>query len=172
MAYKAHILLGRITKVHGFEGYVNIKLEKYFFNNIPEMESVFVEIEGKLVPFFISGSEYPGGDILRLKFEGYESSGRVNDFTDSRIFLTSGKKRIGRDDNSGDLYGFTVRLKGESFKAKVTEIIENPGQRLLNIKTAAGKEILVPLHEDFIINVDKKNKIIVMKLPEGLIDLN
>ncbi len=32
------------------------------------MESVFLEIEGKPVPFFISESEYPGGDILRLKF--------------------------------------------------------------------------------------------------------
>jgi len=41
------------------------------------MKSVFLEINGKPVPFFISLSEYSGGDILKLKFEGYESYEKV-----------------------------------------------------------------------------------------------
>ena len=54
MAYKNDILLGRITKVSGYEGAVTVKLEKIFTENIPQMESVFLEIEGRPVPFFIS----------------------------------------------------------------------------------------------------------------------
>ncbi len=61
MAYNANILLGRISKVHGFEGAVTVKLEKNLIENIPDMESVFLEIEGKPVPFFIEESDYPGG---------------------------------------------------------------------------------------------------------------
>ena len=73
MAYNSNILLGRIIKVSGYEGAVAVKLEKEFTENIPQMESVFLEIEGRPVPFFISDSEYSGADILKLKFEGYES---------------------------------------------------------------------------------------------------
>ena len=73
MAYKSNILLGRITKVSGYEGAVTVKLEKIFTENIPQMESVFLEIEGRPVPFFISDSEYSGADILKLRFEGYDS---------------------------------------------------------------------------------------------------
>ena len=56
MAYNANILLGRILKIQGYDGTITVKLEKDFIDNIPEMESVFLEIEGKPVPFFISSS--------------------------------------------------------------------------------------------------------------------
>ena len=46
MAYKTHILLGRITKVHGYEGAVTVRLEKTFTEkNIPVLESVFRPLE-------------------------------------------------------------------------------------------------------------------------------
>ena len=80
MAYNSNILLGRITKVSGYEGAVTVKLEKIFSENIPQMESVFLEIEGRPVPFFISDSEYSGADILKLQFEGYDSIEKVSEF--------------------------------------------------------------------------------------------
>ncbi|MCJ7449921.1 MAG: ribosome maturation factor RimM [Bacteroidales bacterium] len=172
MAYKAYILLGRITKVHGFEGTVTIKLEKSFFENIPELESVFLEIEGKPVPFFISMSEYPGADILRLRFDGYESIEKASEFVGSRIYLTTGEEAIIINDDLRDLCGFKVHLPDKSLVGTIIEVIENPGQWLLNIKTDTGKEILIPLHEHFIVKVDNKKKIITMDLPDGLIEIN
>jgi len=38
MAYNCDILLGRISKVNGYEGAVTVKLEKIFSENIPQME--------------------------------------------------------------------------------------------------------------------------------------
>jgi ribosomal 30S subunit maturation factor RimM len=60
MTYKSDILLGQIIKASGYEGAVTVKLEKDFFDNIPNIESVFLEIEGRPVPFFISETEYSG----------------------------------------------------------------------------------------------------------------
>ena len=89
MAYKNDILLGRITKVSGYEGAVTVKLERFFSEKLPHMESVFLEIEGRPVPFFIAGSEYSGADILKLQFEGYESSEKVSEFIGCQVFLTT-----------------------------------------------------------------------------------
>jgi len=171
MAYRADIQLGRITKVHGFEGGVTVRLEKTFIENIPEMESVFIEIEGKPVPFLISESDYPGGDIIWLKFTGYKSIENVSEFTGCRMFLTSGEK----EDNHADaatFHNYRIFLPNDSQVGTITEIIENPGQWLLQIITPAGKELLIPFHEDFIVSIDKRKKIIVMDLPEGLLEIN
>ena len=84
MKYENRILLGRISRIHGYEGSVVIKLEQGFIENIPEMESVFIEIEGRPVPFFISQTEYQGGDILKMKFEGYQTDNKVSGFIGCR----------------------------------------------------------------------------------------
>jgi len=171
MAYDANILLGRISKVHGFEGAVTVILEKTFIKNIPEMESVFLEIEGKPVPFFIKESDYPGGDILRLIFDGYDTFEKVNEFAGCRVFLTKGdKKRSGSDVKT--FFNYKVCLPDNSLIGTIRELFENPGQWLLEIKTPAGKELLIPFHEDLIVSIDKRKKIIIMNLPEGLTDLN
>lgn len=171
MAYNANILLGRISKVHGFEGAVTIKLEKAFIENIPDMESVFLEIEGKPVPFFIAETEYPGSDILRIVFEGYDSPEKVKELTGCRVFLTSGyRKSPGAEIKSFNDY--KVCLPDHTLVGTIREIFENPGHWLLGLNTPAGKELLVPFHEDLIVSIDKKRKIIIMDLPEGLTDLN
>jgi len=172
MAYNAHILLGRITKVHGYEGAVTVKLEKTFIENINDLESVFLEIEGKPVPFFIDWSDYPGGDILRLKFIGYDSPEKVTEFTGCPVFLTSSENTPSINSGLDQLSGYKIHIADGTFLGTVKDIIDNPGQSLIIIDSSEGKNILIPLHEDFIIEVDNENKIITMDLPEGLTEIN
>jgi 16S rRNA processing protein RimM len=172
MAYSNNILLGRITKLSGYEGAVTVKLEKIFSENIPLMESVFLEIEGRPVPFFISGSEYSGADILKLSFEGYESIEKVREFIGCRIFLTSGKPAKTHPDDLTSLKGYLVLIQNDNFLGTITDIIQNPGQWLLNISTPSGKEILIPLHNDFIVSIDDTKKTVIMDIPDGLTDIN
>jgi 16S rRNA processing protein RimM len=172
VAYNAHILLGRILKADGFDGSVTIKLEEAFREKIPEMESVFLEIEGKPVPFFISESESTGNDILRLKFDSYDSIEKINEYIGCKVYLTSAVKGKNKVLNSFGFSGFTVFLPGNKLLGEVTDLIENPGQLLLILKSPAGKEILIPFHEDFIISINKRKKRIEMDLPEGLTEIN
>jgi 16S rRNA processing protein RimM len=172
MAYNANILLGEITKVHGFSGAVIVKLEKTFIENIPEMESVFLETEGKPVPFFIAELDYPGSDILRLKFEGYGSVENISEFIGCRVFLTSDETFDIKGNELHNFNGYKVHGSGNKTIGTVKEIVKNPGQLLLNIRNRKGEEILIPLHEDFIISLDNKRKIIKMDLPEGLTEIN
>ncbi|MCX6326211.1 MAG: ribosome maturation factor RimM [Bacteroidia bacterium] len=172
MAYNNNILLGRITKVNGYEGAVTVKLEKLFSENIPQMESVFLEIEGRSVPFFISDSEYTGADILKLKFEGYDSIEKISEFTGCRVFLTTSSHASNQTEDIQSLKGYKVLIQGNIILGSITEVIPNPGQWMLNIISAKNKDVLIPFHEHFIVNIDKKKKIIVMNIPEGLTEIN
>jgi 16S rRNA processing protein RimM len=172
MTYNSSILLGRITKINGYEGAVTVKLEKIFSENIPQMESVFLEIEGKQVPFFISYSEYTGADILKLQFEGYNSIEKVSEFTGCKVFLTTGIPDDNQTEDTKNLIGYKVLIQGDKLLGSITEVIQNPGQWLLNIISTKKKDILIPFHEHFIVSIDKKKKSIVMTIPEGLIEIN
>ena len=88
------------------------------------MESVFLEIEGKPVPFFILESDYPGSDILRLKFDGYNSMEQVNEFTGCRVFLTSGESEEKRADVR-TFHSYSILLPDDSHVGTISEIIEN-----------------------------------------------
>jgi 16S rRNA processing protein RimM len=172
MTYSYQILLGRISRVNGYDGSVTVKLEKSFVDNIPELESVFLEINGKPVPFFICFSEYQGGDILKLKFEWYASYEKVNEFTGCRIFLTTINEEKQPDNKTDSILGFKVILRNKNLIGTVKEIIKNPGNDLLKIISPEKKEILIPFHEDLIAGFDMRKKTIVVDLPEGLIELN
>jgi 16S rRNA processing protein RimM len=172
MAKLKHILLGRITKTHGFEGAVTVKVEKIFSENIPEPESVFLEIEGRPVPFFIEYSEQPDSVTLRLKFDGYDSSASVKEFVGSGVYLTGTVPQKSKGSHYSGLEGYIVKSSDGIVAGVVKELIENPSQLLLNIVTHSGKEFLIPLHEDLIEEVDNENRTIRMIIPEGLEEIN
>ena len=81
------ILLGKIIKVHGYGGSVMINLQQYLPEEIPNMEWVFIEIDEKPVPFFVSSvKEHASGNMI-LKFDGYDSSEVMAEFTGCRVFM-------------------------------------------------------------------------------------
>jgi 16S rRNA processing protein RimM len=172
MAYKSDILLGRITKVNGYEGTVTVKIEKFFSENIPQMESVFLAIESRLVPFFISFSEYSGADILKLRFKGYDSIDKVREFIGCKVYLTTSIPVDNQIEDIQSLIGYKVFIHHNKLLGSISEIIPNSGQWLLNVISPMNKEILIPLHDNFIVSIDNKKKKIVMNIPEGLDEIN
>jgi 16S rRNA processing protein RimM len=172
MAYKKHILLGKITKIHGYEGAVTIRLERYFSDIIPKMESVFIEIDGRPVPFFIELAAQPDNLTLRLKFSGYESDVRMKEFVGCKVYLTDPEIKFSKIEDPQYLIDYKVYSHNKVLIGTISEIIEHPGQLLLSIKPASGKDIMLPLHEDLINKIDSKNRIIHMIIPEGIADIN
>jgi len=172
MIYHPDILLGRIKKIHGFEGTVAVKLEKTFTEKITEIKSVFLEIEGKPVPFFISESEYKGGDTIKIRFEGYNTFEKVHEFTGCQVFLDAVGYKAEPTGNLIKIKGFKVKMHNHRLAGVVTGVIESPGQWLIKVETEKGKELLIPFHEDLIIKIDKKSKVIHMDLPAGLTEIN
>lgn len=165
-------MLGNIIKVLGYDGTVAVKLVKAFAENVPVMESVFIETEGRPVPFFISESDYSGGDILRLRFDGYESDIKIRGFAGCKVYLVNVPDIIPDDPDGPEITGYTALLKNGENLGIISDVIKNPAQWLIRIMSAGNKEILVPFHEDFIIKSDNIKRIIIFDLPEGLTEVN
>jgi 16S rRNA processing protein RimM len=171
MAYSGEILFGHLTKTNGFDGAVTVRLENIFIENIPKLESVFLEVEGRLVPFFIAYLKYAGAGTIKLKFDGYDSVEKITEFAGVRVFLTKSKSDIIQPDDK-ELKGYEVLIEDDKLLGTITEIIPNPGQLLLNILSVHNKNVLIPLHEHFIVSINKARKIIVLDIPDGLLEIN
>lgn len=172
MAYNCNILLGRITKVSGFKGAVTVKLDNKITGDIPEPESVFLEIEGKPVPFFIASYDYRGADLLTLAFDGYETAEKVTEFVGCRVFLTESESDISCSDNQLTLKGFSLFSSEGRDYGIIRDLIAYPGQVMLSVISKSGSEILIPYHDDLVVKLNKKQKCLYMNIPEGIEDLN
>ena len=57
-----------------------------------------------------------------------------------------------------------------SIIGKIIDVVENKNQDLFEV-VFNEKRILIPLVDEFVVNIDNENKKIIMNLPEGLTDL-
>jgi 16S rRNA processing protein RimM len=167
-----NILLGKITGVHGKDGTVTVKVIKDFSEDIPELESVFLEIEGIPVPFFIEYIELINPGTIHIKFEDYDNISKVSEFTGSSVLIPNRADFNNNRKEGQALTGYKVFSDSNNSVGIIEEIIQNPGQWLFKVRSGEKDYILVPVHEDLIVEINHENRIVRMIIPDGLTDIN
>lgn len=164
--------LGFITKSHGLDGNVqaifDVEDPEYYDN----LEAVFLEIKNTLVPFFIEKINFMDANKYIIKFEEIEDKDDAAALKGCKLFLPITALPQLEEDSYyfHDLINFRVfdELKGEI--GVVQEFVES-GPQLIMMVRFEEKEILIPYHDDFIVEVNQEEKFIKMNLPNGLVDL-
>ncbi|WZL90166.1 ribosome maturation factor RimM [Salinimicrobium sp. 3283s] len=164
--------LGRIVSKFSFKGEVLIKLDTDEPESYLEMESVFVEYDNNLVPFFIERSSLQKSNLLRVKFEEVDSEEDAEDLMKCDLYLPLNLLPELDDDQFyfHEIIGFTVEDEIYGTVGTLTGVNDTTTQALFEIEKD-GKQILIPMNDQFLVKMDKKNKTIYVKTPEGLIDL-
>lgn len=136
------------------------------------MESVFVEINNHLVPFFIVESRLHKNEFLRVKFEDIDSEEAAEKILGHALYLplTALPKLEGDKFYFHEVIGFTAEDQRLGDIGTIVGINDSSAQPLFEIKKG-DIEILVPMIDQFIVKVDRENKKIVLNTPEGLVDL-
>ena len=164
--------LGRIVAKFSFKGEVLIKLDTDEPELYIEMESVFVEYNENLVPFFIERSYLHKSTLLRAKIEDIDTKQDAEDMIGAELYLPLEQLPQLPDDKFyfHEIIGFDVIDQQHGNIGKIVSINDTTAQALFEIDKD-GKQILIPMNDEFIEKVDKKNKEIKVITPEGLVDL-
>ena len=163
--------IGYITKTRGLKGEVQVS----FTFDEPEklkINSVLVEINNKLVPFFVSNYKIPMPLIGYFNFEDIDHIDKAQAITKKKIYLLNKfkpKKKKG-EFLFTDLIGFTASDQQSGDLGEILEVREYPQQFLATINYK-GNEVLIPLNKAFTLEIDIPNKKINFDLPDGLLDL-
>ena len=164
--------LGKIAKKFSFKGEVLAYLDTDEPELYQNLESVFVEINKTLVPFFIESSSLHKEKFLRVRFEDIQTEAEADEIMGSEIYLPLSMlpKLEGTQFYYHEVIGFDVIDLMRGNIGKILAINDSGAQPLFEIDKN-GTEILIPLIDDFIISLDRENKTITLETPEGLVDL-
>ena len=111
-------------------------------------------------------------DRLKIKFEGVDSEKEAKELLKKDLFLPLDMlpKLEGNQFYYHEVTGFSVI---DQFDTKIGTIktVNDSGPQPLFVIDSNGNEILIPIHDDFIKELDRKSKRIFLDLPEGLLDI-
>lgn len=164
--------LGYVIKNHGLKGEINIFLDVDYPNEYKNLESVFVEINDKLVPFFISKIQIRG-DKAVVRLEDVETIEEAEHLRAKALYLPL-KLLPQLDENQfyyHQIINYTVIDKKNGKIGVIKDVNSSSKQDLFIVENADTKEILIPVIDDIIIKVDHQAEIISVDLPDGLLDV-
>lgn len=164
--------LGKIAKKFSFKGEVLIYLDTDEPEMYQDMESVFVDFGKDLVPFFIENSNLHKGDFLRVKFEDVNNEAAADEILGCEIYLplSALPKLEGTKFYYHEIIGFAVEDQRLGAIGFITGVNDSAAQPLFEIEWNT-RQILVPMIDDFIIEVNRIQQKIVLNTPVGLVDL-
>ncbi len=164
--------LGKIVRKYSFKGELLIKLDTDEPKMFTGMESVFVEKNKNLIPFFIERSSLHKSTLLRVKFEDIDSESDADSLMNLHLFLPLNMlpELTGNRFYFHEIIGYTIEDVSFGKVGIVTGVNDGTTQALFEIDRD-GKEILIPINDDIIKNVDRDTKTILIDVPSGLIEL-
>ena len=163
--------VGYVTKTKGLKGEVQV----FFEYDKPAdllLDSVFAEINGKLVPYFVSSYKLQNNQTGNFYFDDIDTIGKAEVLIRKKLYLPNKLKPVRDEDEFliTDLKGFIVHDEAAGELGEIIEIYEYP-QQYVAVVPYKFKEIMFPLNDDLILEIDEKNGVLRVELPEGLIDL-
>jgi 16S rRNA processing protein RimM len=164
-------LFGKIIKAHGYKGELIVSVLFVIPDISAKTEFIFVELDGLLVPFFFETCQGQGNS-LNIKFEDVDNDEESSRLCGCNLWLPSellppASRKL---EEISNFSGFSVKDKIKGNIGILREVIEMPQQQMLCI-IHNSKEILIPVAEEIIVRIDKKNKTIHIDAPDGLIDM-
>jgi 16S rRNA processing protein RimM len=158
--------IAQVLKSNGREGELLVGFVGIAPEDIDLEEPVFIEFDGLPVPFYFESFTPRGNTRALVRLTGVRN-------------LTDAEELVGRDvcaeddlyeDEEEDLTGWAVLDADGTEVGTVTAHEDIPGNPCIWVETGHG-EVLVPLREELVLDLDEQKETLRMTIPEGLLDL-
>ncbi|HAE69247.1 MULTISPECIES: ribosome maturation factor RimM [Sphingobacterium] len=163
--------IGYISKTRGLKGEVQLFFEFEEYESL-DIDVVFVEVNKKLVPYFVDAIKFQKNSTAYVTFEDVDHIDKAQVLVRKKLYLSNDKmpERDPDDFRYTDLIGFLVIDENHGELGQITDVQEFPQQFVATVDMD-GKELMFPLSDDLILGIDGEEEIIEVELPEGLVDL-
>lgn len=166
-----YYVLGKIIKTYGYRGELMVLLDTDRPEDYAGLPMAFINMEQSLVPWFFEQVEITD-DRARIKIEDIDTPEQARLFLGREVYLPMEElPRLDRDNfYFHEIIGYTAIDDTHGEIGRIDAILERPGQELIRIMKGK-KEILIPLTDEMISGIDKKNRILELSTTPGLIEL-
>jgi 16S rRNA processing protein RimM len=170
--FSDYFFLGKISKPVGIRGDISIWLDVDEPSYYDGSSAAFLNIKGSLVPYFFEKFEVRANSTNAIAHFADVSADEIPALMGKDVYLPLDQlpKLEGNKFYFHEVIDFQVVDKKFGNIGKIESIIDNGPQAIFQIKHPSGKEILIPLIDDFIEKLDRTEKTFYLNSPEGLIE--
>ena len=165
------IRIGRLNKTFGLKGHIRVFVEPEFFPRLKRPEVLFLASKNKSLPYFPDEIEFDETGHGMLHFEDVKDKTTADFLVGKEVYIEEKfLKRQKSIQSPADFIGFKLIDAGHGDLGVLDNFFELP-QHDLGQFILKGKEVLFPWNQEVVLQIDKKKKVILLKLPDGLIDI-
>ena len=172
MDRKDFYYLGRITKLFGYKGEVIFYFDVDDVTEYRNLDAVFIDVNGDLIPFLIKKLRLHKGNTAVVRIQDIDELEDAQRLINTELYLplSTLPKLQGTKFYYHEIIGYTVVDAEVGIVGVVEEVNDQTAQALLVIKEGF-REVLFPIVDELIDRLDRKEKKIYVRFPEGLLDL-
>lgn len=172
MTHAECYLLGYIVKTHGTKGQLIFHLDVDFPEDYEETESVFVEIRGELIPYFVELFNLQKQSRVIVQLEGVDTMEKAQALVGTSLFMPL---EALDELEEGQFYyheiqGYEILDKNLGSLGTVREVYSVATQNLIAFDYK-GAEVLIPITDGIVLEADRANKQLHVELPDGLLEV-
>jgi 16S rRNA processing protein RimM len=162
---------GKVIKTHGIKGGISIRIDADSPSAYQNINMLLIEINNKLIPYFISSLKINVGKAY-VGLVDIDSIEKAIELAGHDIYLPLEwlPKLSGNQFYFHEVQGYQIVDTGFGPLGKIEKVLEYPNQAVFQV-FINGKEVLIPIHDEVIVKVDRRKKIIEVNTPEGLIEM-
>ena len=162
------LLLGTIRKTHGIRGELVLRVKNPAFEPDENWESLFLQIDGILVPFFISVLHPINPDEWIVSFDDYESKEKAIHFAGCAVWIL---RDLFMSENEtflpDELEGYSLTNVRTGRVGQITGFIDIPDNPLFEV-SMEGEKLMVPAQDEWVEELDREHRRLLMNLPDGM----
>jgi len=172
MDKKDFYYLGKITKLFGYKGEVIFYFDVDDVTEYRNLDAVFIDVNGALIPFLIEKLRLHQGSTAVVRIQDVADIDAAQRLINAELYLplSTLPKLDGKKFYFHEIIGYTVVDAETGVVGVVEEVNDQSAQALLVIKEGY-REVLFPIVDELIDRLDRKEKKIYVRFPEGLLDL-
>ncbi|WP_349948087.1 ribosome maturation factor RimM [Lacrimispora sp. BS-2] len=163
--------VGVISSTHGVRGEVKVYPTTDDVNRFNSLKNVILDTGKEHMDLEIQGVKFFKNMVI-LKFKGYDSIDDIEKYKGKDLLITRDQAvELGPDENFiVDLIGLRVVTEDGKEFGTLTDVIKTGANDVYEVKTAEGKEVLLPAIKECVLNVDLRSGIVTVHIMDGLLD--
>ncbi len=160
------------NKPHGVKGELSFTFTDDIFDRV-DCDYLICLLDGILVPFFVEEYRFRSDTTALVKLERIDTAERARMFTNIEVYFP--KKYADEEEETDDIptwnyfVGFRVKDVRHGDLGEIVAVDDSTMNVLFTIEKD-GEEILLPAHEEFMVKLEKKKRLLTVDVPEGLLE--
>ena len=163
--------IGKLVSVFGLKGELLLQHTLGKKTSLKGLQMIFLETKNEeWLPHFLEWTRLKNKAEIFLKLEGIDTKEKARPLVQKEVWLSEDDfSKYAAKSAPISLVGYHI-IDDDKNLGEILEVIEQAHQVLCRLEINK-KEVLVPVHDEFLKRIDRKTRAVYLKLPAGLLDV-